>query len=62
MDERVIEELKVLRLQPGETLVIETQRVLTNQQRNALRDAIGHAGIKAVILDGDLKATAVQSC
>ena len=61
MGEQIIEELKVLRLERGETLVIQTDRILSLEQREWLGAAIKQAGLKAVVLDGGLKVAAVQA-
>lgn len=61
MSEKLLEELKVLRLQPGETLVLQSDRMLCDDEMLRLRDAADQAGIKAVILGGGITVAAVQS-
>lgn len=61
MSEKLLEELKVLRLQPGETLVLQSERPLCENEMHRIKDVAGQAGIKAVILSGGITVAAVQS-
>lgn len=61
MSEQLLEELKVLRIASGEMLVIQADGLLSENQRQKIMDALNASGVRAVVLDGGLKAVAVQS-
>lgn len=58
--EKLIEELKVLRVKEGETLVVQCESILTMAQHEWLKECFKSAGVRAVIMDGGLKVAAVQ--
>lgn len=61
MSEQLIEELKVLRIAKGETLVVQFERFLTTEQREMMMDTLERAGVKAIVLDGVATVAAVQA-
>ena len=56
----MIEEIKALRVQPGEVLVIQCDRHLTAQQREHFKEMFSHLGVKVAILEKGVEVAGVQ--
>jgi hypothetical protein len=53
-------ELKVLRLQPGEVLIIQAARPLSREERARIEWQCEQCGVKAAVFDDNLKVVGVS--